>query len=116
LVVEPDYFRGDPAPADLVTPGFNMASWINKHPTSDIDSIIESTIKYMKGELGVKRIGTVGYCFGGKYVARILAKGKGIDAGFVAHPSRMENSEIQAISAPLSIGAAGEHGTDVVDV
>jgi len=106
LVVEPDYFRGDPAPADLVTPGFNMISWRAKHPTSDIDSIIESTIKYMRGTLGVKKIGSVGYCFGGKYVVRFLAKGKGVDAGFIAHPSLLEPPEWQALAAPLSIGAA----------
>jgi dienelactone hydrolase len=109
LVVEPDYFRGDPAPADLAGPGGrNMGSWMAKHPVSDIDSIIAATIKHMRESLGVKRIGTVGYCFGGKYVARFLAKGKGVDAGFMAHPSMMEQAEIEAISAPLSIGAAGE--------
>jgi dienelactone hydrolase len=108
LVVEPDYFKGDPAPADLATPGYNMSSWRSKHPTSEIDSIIAATIKHMREDLGVKRIGTVGYCFGGKYVARFLAKGKGVDAGFMAHPSAMEKAEIEAISAPVSIGAAGE--------
>jgi len=106
LVVAPDYFKGDPAPADLATPGYNMISWKSKHPSNEIDSIIATTIKHMKEDLGVKRIGTVGYCFGGKYVARFLAKGKGVDAGFMAHPSGMEKAEIEAISAPLSIGAA----------
>jgi len=107
LVVEPDYFRGDPAPADLASPGGrNMSAWLVKHPVSDIDSIIAATVKHMRDNLGVKRIGTVGYCFGGKYVARFLAKGKGVDAGFMAHPSSMENKEIEAIASPLSIGAA----------
>jgi dienelactone hydrolase len=85
-----------------------MTAWLAKHPVSDIDSIIAATIKHMRDDLGAKRIGTVGYCFGGKYVARFLAKGKGVDAGFMAHPSSMENKEIEAILAPLSIGAAGE--------
>lgn len=108
-MVEPDFFRGDPAPADLASPaGRNMTAWRAKHPVSDIDGIIAATIKHMRESLGVKRIGTVGYCFGGKYVARFLAKGKGVDAGFMAHPSAMEKEEIEAISTPLSIGAAGE--------
>jgi dienelactone hydrolase len=108
-VVEPDYFEGDPAPADLASPaGRNMTAWRDKHPVSKIDSIIAATIKHMREDLGVKRIGTVGYCFGGKYVARFLAKGKGVDAGFMAHPSAMEKDEIEAVSTPLSIGAAGE--------
>jgi len=107
LVVEPDLFEGDPAPADLASPaGRNMGAWMAKHTVSKIDSIIAATIKHMREDLGVKRIGTVGYCFGGKYVARFLAKGKGVDAGFMAHPSSMQNDEIEAISSPLSIGAA----------
>jgi dienelactone hydrolase len=49
----------------------------------------------------------IGYCFGGKYVPRFLASGKGIDVGFIAHPSSLEASEIQGIAGPISI-AAGE--------
>jgi dienelactone hydrolase len=108
LVVAPDYFRGDPAPTDLVTPGFNIMSWLPKHPESDVESILDTAMKHMKGELGVKKVGAVGYCFGGKYVARYMAKGKGLDAGFVAHPSRMEKSELGAIAGPFSIAAAGK--------
>ena len=35
-----------------------------------------------------------------------MPKGKGIDAGYVAHPSFVEESELAAISGPLSIAAA----------
>jgi dienelactone hydrolase len=84
-----------------------MSTWITKHPTSEIDAILETTIKHMRDDLGVKKIGAVGYCFGGKYVARFLAKGKGVDAGFVAHPSRMDKSELEAIAGPFTIAAAG---------
>jgi dienelactone hydrolase len=82
--------------------------WLPKHPDSDIESILDTTMKHMKGELGVKKVGAVGYCFGGKYVARYMAKGKGLDAGFVAHPSRLEKAELGAISGPFSIAAAGK--------
>jgi dienelactone hydrolase len=106
-VVEPDLFKGDPAPADLVTPGFNVSSWITKHPTPEIDEMLEKTIKYIRGDIGAKKVGAVGYCFGGKYVARFMAKGKGLDAGFVAHPSRLEKVELEALSGPFSVAAAG---------
>jgi dienelactone hydrolase len=35
-----------------------------------------------------------------------MPAGKGIDVGFVAHPSFVEESELAAISGPLSIAAA----------
>ncbi|RAL58671.1 hypothetical protein DID88_002977 [Monilinia fructigena] len=55
---------------------------------------------------GYTKIGAVGYCFGGKYVARYLAEGKGIDVGYVAHPSFIEEDELRAIKGPFSIAAA----------
>jgi dienelactone hydrolase len=108
LVVEPDYFEGEPAPADMTSPGFDFAKFFAKHPTERIDAIIEKTIKYMRSELGVKKIGTVGYCFGGKYVGRFLREGKGVDAGFTAHPSMLDANDVENITGPLSIGAAGK--------
>jgi dienelactone hydrolase len=45
--------------------------------------------------------------FGGKYVARFLAKGKGLDAGFTAHPSAVEPAEWQGIVNPISIAFGG---------
>jgi len=33
----------------------------------------------------MQRIGSVSYCFGGKYVVRFLAEGRGVDAGFIVH-------------------------------
>ncbi|KAI7079816.1 hypothetical protein KC352_g41652, partial [Hortaea werneckii] len=56
--------------------------------------------------MGVKKIGSVGYCFGAKYVARFGAKGKGIDVGCMAHPSFVDAEELKAMVAPLSIAAA----------
>jgi len=83
-----------------------MTEWRTRHTVAMADAIVESTIKTMRSELGVKKIGAVGYCFGGKYVARFLASGKGLDAGFTAHPSNVEMAEWEAISAPLSIAYA----------
>jgi dienelactone hydrolase len=75
---------------------------------NEIDAVIDTTIKYIRSDLGVKKVGAVGYCFGGRYVARFLAKGKGIDVGFVAHPSLTEVSEFEAISGPFSMALAGK--------
>jgi dienelactone hydrolase len=70
-----------------------------------VDPIYTTVIKYLRGELGVKRLGGVGYCFGGKYVCRFLKEGS-LDAGFTAHPSFVEIDELKGIRGPLSIAAA----------
>jgi dienelactone hydrolase len=72
-----------------------------------VDPIVESVIKHLRGELGVKRLGGVGYCFGGKYVCRWLKEGS-LDVGYTAHPSFVDAEELQAIKGPLSIAAAGK--------
>jgi dienelactone hydrolase len=61
--------------------------------------------------MGFKKIGSVGYCFGAKYVTRFMgpssSQGKGgIDVGYVAHPSFVNEEELQAIQGPYSIAAA----------
>ncbi len=104
----PDVFKGNeipfPMPAD-----FDFPQWkATKMPREgDVDPVFAATIKYLRGELGVKRLGGVGYCFGGKYVCRWLKPG-GLDAGYTAHPSFVETKELKGIQGPLSIAAAGE--------
>ncbi|EUC49794.1 hypothetical protein COCMIDRAFT_1424 [Bipolaris oryzae ATCC 44560] len=106
LVVIPDVFNGIhirfPMP-----PSFNLLDWVEntmpRPPT--VDPIYEAVIKHLRSELGVKRLGGVGYCFGGKYVCRLLKEG-GLDAGFVAHPSFVEAEEVRGVARPFSIAAA----------
>jgi hypothetical protein len=47
------------------------------------------------------------FSFGGKYIVRFLASGKGLNVGFTAHPAGVVAEEWQAISGPLSIGFGG---------
>lgn len=73
-----------------------------------VDPIIESVIKVLREEMGVKKLAAVGYCFGGKYVCRWLREGEGkIDVGYVAHPSFVDKQELEDVNGPLSIAAAG---------
>jgi dienelactone hydrolase len=107
LTVIPDLFHGAevpfPAPED-----FNLQKYIdNTMPRiGTVDPIISSVIDVLRSEMGIETIGGVGYCFGGKYVCRFLKPGK-LDAGYVAHPSFVDAEEVQGISGPLSIAAAG---------
>jgi len=107
----PDLFNGDQMSLNRPE-GFDFISWMTKgtggnnpHTTAVIDPIIEKSIGYLQDK-GYKKIGAVGYCFGAKYVVRFMPKGKGIDVGYSAHPSFVEEEELAAISGPFSISAA----------
>lgn len=110
FVVIPDLFNGNTVPLNPPA-DFDLMKWIGselpKVPT--VDAIIEDVIKELHGSYGVKKLGGVGYCFGGKYVCRFLKEGK-LDAGFTAHPSFVDKEEVEGIQGPLSIAAAGEPG------
>ncbi|KAF2722306.1 alpha/beta-hydrolase [Polychaeton citri CBS 116435] len=105
FTVFPDLFEGDPVPTPRPE-NFQIGEWLKSHTTAHVDPIIETTIKGIKEELGVKKIAAAGYCFGGKYVARFLAKGRGVDVGYTAHPSFVDVEELQGITGPFSIAAA----------
>jgi dienelactone hydrolase len=104
----PDLFAGDAVSVEEQEAGLNLTEWLTQHPPSEIERIITTTVQYARGDLGFSRVGAVGYCFGGKYVSRYLAAGRGIDAGFVAHPSNLLEDEIRAVAGPLSIAAGSE--------
>ncbi|KAJ5905897.1 uncharacterized protein N7473_002813 [Penicillium subrubescens] len=104
FVVMPDLFNGDTVPLNRPE-GFNIMDWVKNHMTLQTDPIIDAVLKEMRENLGCKRIGGVGYCFGGKYVCRYLKPGK-LDVGFTAHPTMVEADELRGIEGPLSIAAA----------
>ncbi|KAF2277893.1 alpha/beta-hydrolase, partial [Westerdykella ornata] len=111
-VIFPDLFSGDAYPVTTPDhPAPDLTEWIARHPPAAVDAILDKTIAYMRSELGVTKIGAVGYCFGGKYVPRHMAEGKGIDVGFIAHPSGLEDGEIKAIAGPISVAAGQLDGT-----
>jgi len=106
LVVMPDLFRGEPVPQDALsdpTSNYSLPDWQKRHPMYEIESIIDTTLESIRTTYNASKIGSVGYCFGGKYVARYLAEGKGIDAGFAAHPSNTQAEEWDAVASPISI-------------
>ncbi|KAJ4375278.1 hypothetical protein N0V83_002364 [Neocucurbitaria cava] len=76
FTVIPDVFNGNeipfPPPAT-----FSLQEYIKtkmpRPPT--VDPIYATVIKHLRSELGVQKLGGVGYCFGGKYVCRWLKEG-----------------------------------------
>lgn len=109
LVIVPDLFNGDAVGVEEQEAGLNLTEWLTLHPPSAIDAVIKSTLDYARNELGIEKLGGVGYCFGGKYVGRWLNENEsGLDVGFVAHPSFLLETEIEDIAKPLSIAAGSE--------
>lgn len=104
----PDLFHGDPVPLNKPD-DYDIMAWLKGppgHMPNRVDPVIEEVIKELRGKHGVKRLGAAGYCFGAKYVVRFAAEGKGVDVGYVAHPSFVETDELKAMAGPLSIAAA----------
>ncbi|KAL5114782.1 hypothetical protein ACEQ8H_007344 [Pleosporales sp. CAS-2024a] len=114
LVVMPDLFGGDAVSVEEQEAGLRvksvctnmMGKWFTQHPPAKIDTIIHTTISYMRQELGVSKIAGLGTCFGGKYVPRFLTPTGGIDVGFIAHPSNLVEAEIRAIGTTKAISIA----------
>jgi len=104
----PDLFDGDALSLNRPK-DFDFQAWRGRHPAEKVDKYIEAAITDLKGK-GFKKIGAVGYCFGAKSVVRFMAKGKGVDVGYVAHPSFVDEEELAAITGPLSIAAAETDG------
>ncbi|KAF3010366.1 hypothetical protein E8E14_009703 [Neopestalotiopsis sp. 37M] len=86
-----DVMNGDPAPANFHSiPSFDLPTWIsegtggkNPHTKEAIDPIVSAAIKYV--------------------IRHLVSE---LDAGFVAHPSFVDEQELAAITRPLSIAAA----------
>ncbi|KAI1634276.1 dienelactone hydrolase [Biscogniauxia mediterranea] len=107
LTVAPDMFNGTPAPGDINgVPTFNLTEFLNDHRPEITDPIIATAVDYLYNTAGVTKVVTTGYCFGGRYAFRMLAEGKGVEVGFAAHPSLLEDAEINAITGPFSVAAA----------
>ncbi|EQL01830.1 dienelactone hydrolase [Ophiocordyceps sinensis CO18] len=104
-----DLFNGDPVPLNRPD-AFDFAKWVqhgsdgnNPHTPEAVDPIVLAAIKALRA-MGVDTMAAVGYCFGAKYVVRHYKNG--IDCGFVAHPSYVDEDELAAIGGPLSVAAA----------
>ncbi|KAK6821378.1 esterase/lipase [Apiospora arundinis] len=105
-----DVMNGDALPIDFNPDGFDFPKFLaggssgdNPHTPEAVDAVVKAGIKYLTEEKGVKKLGSVGYCFGAKYVARHYPA---IQAGYMAHPSWVSEEELAAFQAPLSIAAA----------
>ncbi|CRK18971.1 hypothetical protein BN1723_012783 [Verticillium longisporum] len=104
----PDIFNGDEVfdwgKYDVMKYITEGAHGNNPHTPEYVDAIVVAGIKALKEDFGITKVGGVGYCFGGKYVVRHYKSG--INVGYTAHPSFIEETELAAITGPFAISAA----------
>ncbi|KAI0154736.1 dienelactone hydrolase [Xylariaceae sp. FL1272] len=106
FVVAPDLFNGTPSTLDLneMTPT-QSATFLASATPEDTDALIATGVDYLRTVKNITKIGTTGYCFGGRYAFR-WTSGKGINVGFAAHPSGLLDEEISAITGGVGVAAA----------
>lgn len=120
MVVLPDLFFGDFIEMNNFA-NVDLGRWKEgayskqgiAHDPASIDPVVAKCIAKMRSELGLREVGALGYCFGAKYVVRFLV-GEGeqkpaaevLDAGFLAHPSFVDEAELRAVKGPVSIAAS----------
>ncbi|KAK4695928.1 carboxymethylenebutenolidase, partial [Phenoliferia sp. Uapishka_3] len=120
-VVVPDFFHHDSLDGDLilkiaprtslpersvVQKGLDTAStmaslgpWLVRHREAVILPIIESFMKALRTDSAIKKIGAVGYCFGGRYSV-LMAHGLA-DAAVACHPSFLAvPADLEGITKP----------------
>lgn len=74
-------------------------NWKRRHEPSATDPILASTVRYIHSTYGSDiKIGGVGYCFGGRYVLRLMGSGV-IDVGVLNHPSFFTMEEVESLRA-----------------
>lgn len=72
LTLIPDLFNGDQiavnelGKVDIMKRLTEGSDGKNPHTKEYIDPIVEDSIRYLKEEYGIKKLGAAGYCFGAK--------------------------------------------------
>lgn len=124
-VYVPDILKGDPLPISFlqnVEPplkdkeqaglidsakntaivGATLGTWLPKHMEMITLPIVEQAVEEVRKQPGVGKIGTVGFCFGGRY-SILMAHGK-VDSAYACHPSLVGiPADFDGVTKPLSI-------------
>lgn len=101
----PDFFDGEVVTAGAIEGGkFDLMGFIGRHSKDIRFPEIETCAKSLKQEHGFKKLGAIGFCYGGWAVFQLGAKGKNlVDCISTAHPSLLKKEEIDAVGVPVQI-------------
>lgn len=104
-VLIPDILKGDDY-QDLNSLKL-LPDWLPRHTPEETSPIVEGFVSKVKAELKPKTLVGIGYCFGAKFLVRLISKEKPwFDSGAIAHPSFVSLEEVEAIEKPILISAA----------
>ena len=103
---------------------FDVGAFLARHNKSIRGPEVFAAAKALKAELGYKKVGVIGFCYGGWAAFQLGGKGGAeylphavlrwtlayfcighnlVDAISVAHPSMVEEAEVDAVSVPVQI-------------
>jgi len=105
----PDFFDGEVvAPEMLEDPEqakkFDVMGFIGRHSKELRFPEISAAATALKKDLGFKKVGAIGFCYGGWAVFRLGAKSNPlVDCVSTAHPSLATKEEIEALGVPTQI-------------
>ncbi|KAK1597121.1 dienelactone hydrolase [Colletotrichum navitas] len=107
VTVAPDLFEGKPRSEDPKA-DFNATEFFGSHGPEVTDPKVAKAVSYLREQMGVQKVASTGYCFGGRYAFRVLGipDNKGAQVGFAAHPTLLGDEEIKAIKGPASLAVA----------
>jgi len=92
--------------ADTASIGATMGPWFVKHREAVSLPLIQKFIQHLRSDPAHKKIGAVGFCWGGRYAILLTHEGADpyVDAAVACHPSSLSiPSEIEKIARPVDI-------------
>ncbi|XP_006019032.1 carboxymethylenebutenolidase homolog [Alligator mississippiensis] len=79
LAICPDFFKGQPW--TTTDHWADFADWLKKHDPTKVDRETDAVLKYLKEQYGAKKIGVVGFSWGGMAVHHLMLTNPELQTG-----------------------------------
>ncbi|PMD35785.1 hypothetical protein L207DRAFT_434762 [Hyaloscypha variabilis F] len=104
---KPPWWKGDESAQEF-------EAWKGRHEPPATDPLIARVVKYIHDTYGQDvKIGGVGYCFGGRYVIRLMGSGV-IDVGIINHPSFFTMEEVGKLTKAKRLAIYAAETDDIL--